>query len=545
MFRKIFFFLCVTAPGLLCFSQSKNKGSIQRPALVIGVVVDQMRWDYLYRYYDLYVANGFKRLLAGGFSCDNTMIPYVPSYTAPGHACIYTGSVPAVNGIVGNNWYDRGLGKSVYCTDDSTAAPVGGALTGGKMSPRNLWTTTIGDELKLSNNFKSKVFGISIKDRASILSAGHSANGAFWYDDAKGNWITSTYYMKELPRWVRNINDGRMPGEYMAKDWTTLLPADKYDLSTADEKPYEGKITGDSSVSFPHKLSLINAKKFEAFKTTPFSNTYTLNLAKALIENEKLGSSAVTDFLAINIAGTDFIGHAFGPNSMEIEDTYLRLDADLANFMEFLDNKVGKGKYLFFLTADHGVSNVPGFLQEHNIPSGLMTQANLKKEINTLAEKKFLIKNAVLDIQNYQVYVNNEEIAKQGKDLQVVKQCIIDFLKQQPFVINAFETEKISITSLPETEKRMLINGYNPKRSGDIHFIMKAANFDRTTTGTTHGTWYPYDAHIPLVWFGWNVQHGNTHRETYMTDIAATLAAILKIQMPSGCVGKVIEEVVK
>ena len=545
MLKKILFSLCCTVLGLFSFAQSKNKGGIARPKLVIGVVVDQMRWDYLYRFYDLYAANGFKRLLAEGFSCDNTMIPYLPTYTAPGHTCIYTGSVPAIHGIVGNNWFDRNLNKSVYCTDDSTVAPVGGSATWGKMSPRNLWTTTIGDELKLSNNFKSKVFGISIKDRASILPAGHSANAAFWYDEAEGKWITSTYYMKELPGWLQNLNEQKLPEAYMSKDWNTLLPMNKYELSTDDDKSYEGKITGENSVSFPHKLSLISAKKFEAFKSTPFSNTYTLSLAKALIENEKLGSNSVTDFLAINIAGTDFIGHAFGPNSVEIEDTYLRLDADLAEFMEFLDNKIGKGNYLFFLTADHGVSNVPGFLQEHNIPSGLMNQVNLKKEINLLAEKKFGIKNTVLDIQNYQVYVNNDEVTKQGKDLPAVKQFIIDYLKQQPFVINAFETEKISITSLPETEKRMLINGYNPKRSGDIHFIMKAAHFDRTTTGTTHGTWYPYDAHIPLIWFGWNVQHGNTHRETYMTDIAATLAAILKIQMPSGCVGKVIEEVVQ
>jgi predicted AlkP superfamily pyrophosphatase or phosphodiesterase len=535
-FLALFFFLI----SVFSFSQSQNKGAIPKPKLVI----DQMRWDFLYRYYDLYSSNGFKRLLNEGFSCENTLIPYLPTYTAPGHTCIYTGSVPAIHGIVGNNWFDKSTNKNVYCTDDSTVSAVGGITAAGKSSPRNLWTTTIGDELKLSNNFRSKVFGVSLKDRASILPAGHSANAAFWYDESLGKWITSTYYMKELPEWLKKINAKDMPGSFMSKDWNTLLPINKYDQSTEDNKSYEGNITGENSVTFPHKLSQITTKKYVAFQTTPFGNTFTLNLAKEVIENEKLGSSSVTDFLAINIASTDFVGHTFGPNSIEVEDTYLRLDLDLAEFLQYLDTKLGKGNYLLFLSADHGVSHVSGFLQEHNIPTGLFNQSSLAREINQLLDKKFSIKNGVLNIQNYDVYLNNDEIEKRGKASEI-KQAVIDYLNNQPFIVTAFETEKIAITSIPEPIKKMLINGYNPKRSGDIHFILKPAYFDRAPTGTTHGAWNPYDAHIPLVWFGWNIKHGTTNRETYMTDIAATLAAMLKIQMPSGCVGKVIEEVMK
>lgn len=544
MLKKVFLALCSLWLTIFSFSQSQHKGEIARPKLVIGLVVDQMRWDYLYRYYDLYSENGFKRLLNEGYSCENTLIPYLPTYTAPGQACIYTGSVPAIHGIVGNNWFDKNTNKSVYCTDDSSVSPVGGSSTGGKMSPRNLWTTTIGDELRLSNNFKSRVIGVSLKDKASILAAGHSANAAYWYDESLGKWITSTYYMKELPVWLQKINDQNLPDAYMSKDWNTLLPIDKYDLSTEDSKPYEQKITGENSVTFPHKLSQITAKKYEVFKSTPFANTYTFNLVKTIIENEKLGSNAVTDFLAINIASTDLIGHSFGPNSIEVEDTYLRLDNDITEFLQFLDTKLGKGNYLLFLSADHGVAHVPGFLQEHNIPAGLFNQSILTKEINQLLEKKFSLKNGVLNIQNYQVYLNTDEIEKRGK-MPEIKQAVIDYLQQQSFVINAFETEKISVSSIPEPIKKMLINGYNPKRNGDIHFILKPGYFDGTTTGTTHGSWNPYDAHIPLVWFGWNIKHGTTNRETYMTDIAPTIAAMLKIQMPSGCVGKVIEEVIK
>jgi predicted AlkP superfamily pyrophosphatase or phosphodiesterase len=544
MLRSVFI-LCSFCFSFSSFSQNNIPVQIPRPKLVVGIVVDQMRWDYLYRYFDLYGNNGFKRLLREGLSCENTLIPYLPTYTAPGHACIYTGSVPAIHGIIGNNWYERSINKSVYCTDDSTVSSVGGTATWGKNSPRNMWTTTIGDELRLSNNFKSKVFGVSIKDRASIIPAGHSANAAYWYDEAQGKWITSTYYMKELPAWVKDINSKDIPGDYMSKEWKTLLPLEKYDQSTTDLKEYEGKITGETSVGFPHNLSSVANKKYDAFKTTPFANTYTLNMAKAIVENEKLGNNKVTDFLAINIAATDFIGHAFGPNSIEVEDAYLRLDIDLAAFLQFLDIKMGKGNYLLFLSADHGVSQVPGFLTENSIPAGIMNQGALMRDINQLIEKKYDIKNGILNLQNYQVYLNTEWIEKNNKPLAEIKQFVVDQLKRQPYILNAFETEKISVTSIPEPMKKMLINGYNPKRSGDIHFILRSGYQDRGSTGTTHGSWSPYDAHIPLVWFGWRVKHGTINRETYMTDIAATLAAMLKIQMPGGCVGKVIEEVLK
>lgn len=545
MLKKIFFAFCGVLIANLSFSQPEKKGVIAKPKLIIGIVVDQMRWDFLYRYYNLYSADGFKKLLNEGFSCENTLIPYVPTYTAPGHSSLFTGSVPAINGIVGNNWFDKQTQKTVYCTDDSTVQVVGSNSRVNKMSPRNLYTTTITDELRLSNNFKSRVFGISLKDRAAILPAGHSANAAFWYDDAEGKWVTSTYYMKELPVWLKKINEKNLPDAYMSKNWNTLLPLDKYNLSTEDDKPYEEAITGEHTVTFPHKLPQITAHKYEAFKYTPFANTFTFNLAKAVITNEKLGSNNVADFLTINIATTDYIGHSFGPNSIEIEDTYLRLDNEIAAFLQFLDKNLGKGNYLIFLSADHGAAHIPAFLNEHNIPAGVFNQSTFTREINQLMEKKFSLKNIVLNIQNYQVYLNTDLLENHRRQLPEIKQAIIDYLKEQPYIINAFETEKISITSIPEPIKKMLINGYDPRRSGDIQFIVKPQYFDGTNKGTTHGSWNAYDTHIPLLWYGWNIKHGKTHREIYMTDIAPTIAAMLKIQMPNGNVGKVIKEVVE
>lgn len=515
----------------------------QGPKLVVGIVIDQMRWDYLYRFSELYEANGFKRLLNQGFSCENTMIPYMPTYTAPGHSSIYTGSVPAINGIMGNNWFDKTINRIVYCTDDSTVSTVGSASIAGKMSPRNLWTTTITDELRLSNNFKSKVIGIALKDRGAILPAGHSANAAYWYD--KGKWITSSYYMNALPEWVNQVNTKDLPGQYMSKDWNTLLPIEQYDLSSADDKPYEAAIIGEKTVIFPHKTSLINADKYEAFKFTPYASSYTFDFARSAIENEKLGAGAATDFLTVSISSTDYIGHSFGPNSIESEDAYLRLDKDIAAFLQYLDLTFGKGNYLTFLTADHGVAHVPGFLAEHKIPGGILNEFDMMNDLNKAIDEKYGIKKAVLSVQNYQVYLDKAEIEKQQKDISNISKLVIGLLKAKPNIVNAVETELIAASSLPEPQKKMFSNGYNPKRSGDIMFTFKPGYFDGSSKGTTHGLWNPYDSHIPLLFYGWKVKPGKTNRETYMTDISATLAAMLQIQMPNGCVGKVIEEVIR
>ena len=539
MHRKFSLIVCC----LLLIACSAT-AQVARPKLVVGLVIDQMRWDYLYRFNERYGSDGFKRLLSQGFSAENTFVPYVPTYTAVGHTCVYTGSIPAISGIIGNNWFDKASGKSVYCTDDSTVSTVGTSSKAGKMSPANLWVTTVTDELRLSNNFKSKVIGIALKDRGAILPAGHSANAAYWYD--AGKWITSTHYMTELPAWVKDFNAKDLAGKYMSGDWNTLLPGDKYDLSTEDDKPYENKIKGEEDVTFPHTLSAIpDSLKYESFRTTPFANTFTFDFAKSAIDNEKLGMNTVTDFLAVSVSSTDYIGHAFGPNSVEIEDTYLRLDKDIAGFLQYLDAKIGKGKYLIFLTADHAVAHIPAFLTEHKLPGGTFEEGDLLKEMNKTLEADLGMKNIVTSLQNYQVYLDIAGLESQGKDVAAVKATVIKMLLQKDFIVNAFETNKLATTTLPEPQKSMFTNGYNARRSGDIQFILKPGYFDGSKKGTTHGLWNPYDAHIPLLFYGWGIKPGKTNRETYMTDIAPTVAAMLKIQMPSGSVGKVITEIIK
>lgn len=526
-------------------SPPQSRLTIDKPKLVIGLVIDQMRWDFLYRYKTLYSAGGFNRLLNEGFSCENTFIPYIPTYTAPGHACIYTGSIPAIHGIVGNNWFERSINKNVYCTDDSMVSAVGSNSVFGKMSPKNLWTSTITDELKLSNNFQSKVIGIALKDRGAILPAGHSANAAYWYDDKDGRWITSTYYMKELPQWVKAENAKSYPDSVAGKPWHTLLPTGKYVASAGDDNAYENVFPGEKKPVFPHTISAASPTKYADFKYTPYANTYTFNMASAAIENENLGENGVTDFLAVSISSTDYIGHAFGPNSVEIEDTYLRLDLDIEKFLTRLDNRLGKNNYLVFLSADHGVAHVKGFLQQQKIPAGLYNEFALADEINKAAEAELKIKDVVKVVENSQVYINRISDVFPAARLAEVKTFIIQHLKVKNYITAVFEIEKVQSAAIPDVIKTKVINGYNFKRSGDIAFIPQPAYFDGGNTGTTHGSWNAYDSHIPLVWFGWHVKKGKTNRETYMTDIAPTIAALLRIQMPNGTVGKVIEEVMK
>lgn len=534
--------------NLTVFAQQKttSNAAVPRPKLVVGLVVDQMRWDFLYRYYDRYQSGGFKRMLNEGFSCENTMIDYIPTVTAIGHTSIYTGSVPAIHGIAGNDFIIQKTGKSMYCTEDETVQTVGSTSKAGQMSPRNLLSTTITDELKLATNFRSKVIGIALKDRGGILPAGHTADAAYWYDDLTGGWITSTYYMKDLPAWVKNFNDQKKAEAYLKQNWNTLYPIDTYAQSFKDNNAYEGKMVGNSQPVFPVVLDQGGAPNYKALRTTPHGNSLTLDLAKAAIEAEKLGKNTVPDFLALSLSSTDYIGHTFGPNSIEVEDTYLRLDRDLANFFTYLDKTVGKGKYTVFLSADHGCAHNPNLLNDQNIPAGLWPAAKIMAGLNAMLEEKYQQKKLVLSLDNYQVNLNNTIIAEAKLNEQAIIADCIAYLQSQVGVANVLDQKTVQQASIPEILRSRIINGYYPERSGAVQLILQPGWFaGYGATGTTHGSWNPYDAHIPMVFMGWGVKPGKTHEPTHMTDIAATLAALLRIQMPNGCIGTPVNELIK
>ena len=526
--------------------------AIPRPKLVVGIVVDQMRWDYLYRYYSRYQSNGFKRLLNEGFSCENTQVNYIPTFTGPGHSCIYTGSVPAIHGIAGNDYIIQATGKPMYCTEDNSVQTVGSTSKAGQMSPRNLLVTTVTDELKLATNFRSKVIGIALKDRGGILPAGHAADAAYWFDDKTGNWITSTYYMKDLPQWAKDFNDQKLAETYLKLDWTSLYPVDTYLQSTPDDSKYEGKFKGTDAPTLPVKTSaLYKSAGLGLIRSTPYGSTLTIDMAVAAINGEQLGQHDQTDFLAMSLSSPDYTGHQFGINAVEIEDTYLRLDRDIANFLTFLYAKVGKGNYTVFLTADHGAAHNTAFLNDHDIPAGVWDEAATLKGINKDLMDKYKADSLVLSLDNYQVNLNYRIINYLHlNEADLRKECI-KYLQAQPNIQFAVDMNKIQESSIPEPLKSRIINGYNAKNSGEIQIILNPAWFtghqpgDGGPTGTTHGTWNPYDNHIPLVFMGWGIQHGSAVREVHMTDIAPTIAALLHIQAPNGCIGTPIPEVLK
>lgn len=538
---KVISFLSMTLLGCgTASAQQSNAAAIERPKLVVGIVVDQMRWDYLYRYQKRYTDGGFKRLLGEGFSCENTMIPYVPSVTAIGHTCIYTGSVPSIHGIAGNNFVKEG--KKVYCTDDDSVKPVGTTSEAGLMSPRNLWTSTIGDEMKIASNGRAKVVGVALKDRASILPAGHNPNGAFWFDDQTGCFITSSYYMDRLPKWVEAFNDKRLPEQYLSQKWNTLYPKNTYTESATDENEYENGIREGVKATLPLYLPELYKKYgYGIIRNTPFGNSLTLDMAKAAIDGEQLGTDDETDLLTVSCSSTDYIGHQVGTHAIETEDTYLRLDKAIADFLAYLDSKVGKGNYLVFLSADHGAMNNAAFLQDRRIPAGSWDASATAKKLNHVLAKEYPeAGDIVKTVMNYQVFFNRDVIKSKQLDFDNIKQTVVNVLKEDPSVLYACDMAKASTESIPEEVKFRIINGYNRERSGDVVIILKPNFYAHGMKGTDHGAWNSYDTHIPLVFMGWGIKHGATTKQTFMTDIAPTIEAMLHVQAPNGCVGKAI-----
>jgi predicted AlkP superfamily pyrophosphatase or phosphodiesterase len=531
--------------GLSMYAQQE----VNRPKLVVGIVVDQMRWDYLYRYQDRYSKGGFNRMMNEGFSNENTYIPYVPTVTAIGHSSIYTGSVPAIHGIAGNDFIIQATGQEMYCTQDDSVTGVGTAGKAGKMSPKNLLVSTVTDQLKLATNFRSKVYGVSLKDRGGILPAGHFADAAFWFDGETGNWITSSYYMNELPKWLENFNGQKLAEKYLDK-WNTLYPINTYVQSEKDGNPYRENYKGVTKMQFPYDLkSLKKDNGIGLIRNTPFGNSLTKDIAIAIIDNEKLGQNekGITDFLAVSFSSTDYVGHQFSPNTIETEDTYLRLDKDLETLFNHLDKKVGKGEYVVFLTADHGGAHNPKYFQDKRGNAGYFPSGEVKKGLNAKLTEKFKVGDLVRSLSNYQVHLNYQAIEQSNLDEETVKDEIVKYMRKVEGVSFVSDMDKIDQTPIPAIIKERMVNGYNRKRSGAINYILEPQWYGGKLNagGTTHGTWGSYDAHIPFVLMGWGIKHGANNNPVHMTDIAPTISALLHIEEPNGNIGKPVTEVIQ
>lgn len=521
----------------------------ERPKLVVGLMVDQMRWDYLYRFADRYGNDGFKRLLREGFSCENTLINYIPTYTAIGHSSVYTGSVPSIHGIAGNDWIEELTGKNMYCTQDDHVVGVGTTAKEGQQSPRNLLASTVTDQLKLASNFKSKVIGIAIKDRGGILPAGHFADAAYWFEAKSGDWITSNFYMDKLPKWVVDFNKKKLAEKYLKGDWKPMYPIDTYTTnSIADDNIYEGKYAGENSPTLPRATSqLMKDEGFELIKTTPMGNQLTLDLAMEAIKNEQMGNNPTknTDFLCVSLSATDYVGHRYSLTAVEIEDIYLQLDKQLAEFFAYLDHSVGKGNYTFFLTADHGASYNSRFFMDMKGNGGYFYSRQIISGINKMLKEKFGQEKIVKSMMNYQIHLDNQLIDSLQLDRDKIKESIIRELRHTDGVAYVADMEKGESLMIPAPIREKMINGYNYKRSGVIQIVCEPQWYDGTprSTGTTHGTWSGYDSHIPLVFMGWGIKPGVSNQEVHIVDIAPTISSLLHITEPNGSIGKPITAV--
>ncbi len=519
--------------------------TLERPKLVVGIVVDQMRYDYLYRYYDKYSTGGFRRLMSG-FNARNNHYHYAATYTGPGHAAIYTGSAPAINGIVGNDFYDRTLGRMNYCAEDTTVSTLGNSGSAGKMSPRNLLVTTIGDQLKLGTDGRAKVIGIALKDRGAILPAGHAANGAYWFDSKDGNFISSTYYGRELPPWVQTFNARKLPDGYIARKWEPSLPMDQYTESTTDDQEYENPMEGEEKAVFPHGFAMrAGGLKYEGLRTSPYGDELTKEFALAALQGEKLGQRGVTDMLCVSFSSPDYVGHAFGTHAVETQDQYLRLDKQLADLMNQLDATVGKGEWVAFLSADHGAADVPGFSQTYGIPSGVKSYGEVGETAKAALEKAYGPGKWVLTYMNQQIYLNHELLAEKKISLEAVYDQLNTALLNQRGIVRLINLHNITAQAMPQLQADLFRNVYFPNRSGDVYVMQQPGWFEGRTRGTTHGTTYAYDTHVPFLLYGWGVKPGETLRRTHISDIAPTITALLHLLEPSGSIGDPVAEAIK
>lgn len=533
----------------LTFSCKAQKSTlsteVKTPKIVVGIVVDQMRYDYLTRFEGKYGEKGFKRLMNDGYNCKNHHFNYVPTYTGPGHASVYTGTSPMNHGIISNYWYDKFTDKSVYCASDSTVQAVGVVTQAERMSPRRMKTTSVTDQLRLHTQNKSKVIGISLKDRGAILPAGHSANAAYWFRGKEdGKFITSTYYRADLPKWVRKFNTTTK--SYL-KEWQTLLPITTYTESGPDDNNFEEAFEGNESVSFPYDLEALSKDNdgYDILKATPFGNEMTTDFAIEAIKNEKMGEDNYTDFLAVSYSSTDYVGHQFGVNSVEVEDIYIRLDKDLERLFNFLDNQVGKESYTVFLTADHGAVNVPNYLKSQKIPAGYFKKKAFKKDVEAILKQQFKVTDLVKNISNNQIFLDREIINKNELDLMTIQEFLAQEIVLFKHIDKAYSAKTLSSTQFVSGVGALVQNGFHQKHSGNVVFVLEPAVISYPEKGSTHGSSFSYDTHIPLLFYGAGIKKGETLEKTEVIDIAPTISALLGISFPNGCTGEPLGELLK
>ena len=539
-YTRFFILMAVFKTITITAQTKKNVSTEAKPKLIVGIVIDQMRNDYIYRYWNRYGKGGFKRLVNEGYYFKNAHYNYVPTYTGPGHCSIYTGTTPRAHGIIANEWYDKKAKRSSYCVEDTTVKSIGSANKSGLMSPKNQLSSTIGDELRMTYGQKVKIFSVALKDRSAILPAGHAANAAFWYDEASGNFISSSWYVNELPEWLKAFNNRKLPKQYLEKGWNTLYPIESYSNSINDDNRYEEAPNKKEKAVFPYTYTTyLEKNNVGIIRASPFGNSLTKDVAIAFLKNEQLGKDDFTDLFCLSFSSTDIIAHACGVRSVEIEDVYLRLDKDIEELLSVLDKEVGKNNYTVFLTADHGGADVPNHLIDNKIPAGYIKEKKLIKEIKNYFQKNYGDSLLLANVSNEQVFINSEKLDALKLKQEEVEQRLANFLVTLTGIAEAYPSQVLKNESFEKTDYRGLLqNGFNHTLSGNVCFIYNPAWMDYAEKGTTHGAGYNYDTHVPLIFFGNGIKKGNTYHYVSITQIAPTVCELIKINQPNSTIAE-------
>jgi len=506
-------------------------GFISPPPLVVVVIFDQFRYDYITRLYPYFRRDGFRRLIERGAFFTQCHHVHIPTYTAPGHATISTGTVPRFHGIVGNVWYDTRTSERVYAVSDPAAEAVGGKYRWGE-SPKNLLANTVGDELKLKTGFRGKVISLSLKDRAAILMGGHLADMAVWFSTEDGHFITSSYYTADAPAWLKDFNSKRLPGRYFGRTWRPYGPPEAY--------------ASAGSGSFSHHLGtrseVPDRRFFRELKATPFGNDLLLELLKAAVVGESLGRDDIPDLLLVSFSANDYVGHKYGPHSAEVVDMVLRSDSIVAEMLRFLDRRVGRGRYVLVLTSDHGVAPVPETLSSRGMLAGRLSYDTVRARINSILTAKFGEGDWVLSVSLPWVYLNDTLLSKHGS-LREIRRLLKDSLMEVEGVLRVFTREDMEEGRFPPEDMvaRLAYNGFNPERSGDLIIIPKAFYVMGNYAATNHGTPYTYDTHVPLIFYGRGIRRGTHSAPCATTSIAPTVSAILWSESPAYSASPILE----
>lgn len=546
--------LCFGAGHALAQSEPQRLSHDHTPKLVIGIVVDQMRPDYLYKYWNHYGEGGFRRLLDDGFLFRNAQYPYAHTATGPGHAAVYSGTTPRVSGLIGNSWYVPELGRNINVVEvpDSDHRTVGGGAAAGlRRAPSNMMVTTVGDELFLYSNERSRTVSISFKDRSAILSGGHTGS-AYWFDSATGNFITSTFYRDELPAWLHEFNERGLAQEFLQRTWEPLRPIETYIESRPDRNPYERPLPGMFRATFPKNLAELMQNPLRdagLLGITPFGDELLFELAKTALDEKQLGQGETPDMLMIGLSAADIIGHFFGPASKQIQDYYLRLDEYLEDFLKFLDERFERSDYLIVMTADHGAHYVPQYLHDHRIPTGhpnFHTRLNevLRDQLRQHLERRFGAE-LLLAVSGQNIYLDQARMADLSLNPSAVRAETVRFLHTLDFVSDAISADLFEQSEFTEGIRGLMMQNYFRPRSGDVMFWMTPHTRGDLGTGFTgHGTPWTTDTHIPILFYGYDIQHGQSSALVAPSDIASTLAVFLNSPFPSGNTGQPLNDLI-